>query len=107
MGPLLQEIQASDLGRATGDSTGLAIIHWDVKTHAESMTAPRLRICPFQNKPYERMVSAVLDGRASSENGPGLQVGDCLLLFDGGRPAHIKSIKKPWLGGAPGGRTVE
>lgn len=96
---LIREIQASELGRAGGDMEGLALIHYDIKLSGEPITAPRLRIAPLQEKQYEKLVQAVLQGRWQGGTGttPGINVGDCAIILDGGRPGNAKHLKKYWV----------
>jgi hypothetical protein len=98
---LVQEIQSSDIGKAGGDMTGLVLIHYDVKLSAEPVTAPRLRIAPFQDKVYEKLVAGVLAGRwsGSVDTTPCLNMGDCVLVLDGGRTGNTKSMRKAWTSG--------
>ena len=86
------------MGKATGDASGVVIIHFDVKLSGESITAPRLRIAPFQERVYSQMVGCILEARnQSASSTPGLNVGDAVVLVDGGRPGNLKAMKKPWL----------
>eukprot|EP00974_Lingulodinium_polyedra_P039882 3827437-Lingulodinium_polyedra.AAC.1 len=63
---------------------GLALIHYDIKLSGEPITAPRLRIAPLQEKQYEKLVQAVLQGRWQGGTGttPGINVGDCAIILD-------------------------
>lgn len=95
---LAQEIQASTLGKASGDMTGLLIFHYDVKLFGEPITAPHVRIAPFQDKVYEKLVGAVLQARwqGAPEKTPCLNVGEVVLLLDGGRhgtPSVLHQLK--------------
>jgi hypothetical protein len=101
---LVSEIQNSELGRMTGDLTGTVLIHYDVKLAGESVTAPRLRTSPFQEKTYEKFVAAVLEGRdQGGKKVPTLNVGDLVLLLDAGRTGNAKGLKKYWMVPDPDG----
>ena len=84
---LVPEVQSSCLGKANGDLTGLVIFHFDVKLSGEAITTPHLRIPPFQDKFYEKLVSTILEARwhGNSDQKPSLNVGEVALLLDGGR----------------------
>jgi hypothetical protein len=91
------------LAQTAGDASGLVIVHYDVKLSGEAVTSPRLRIAPFQEAAYSKIVNSVLNGRQPgqpNESGAGanptLTVGDCCLLIDGGRSGHAKGLKRPW-----------
>ncbi len=101
---LVTEIQNSELGRMIGDLTGTVLIHYDVKMAGESVTAPRLRTAPFQEKVYEKFVAAVLEGRdQGGKKVPTLNVGDLVLLLDAGRTGNAKGLKKHWMVPDPDG----
>ena len=91
---LVQDIGSSDLGTARGDGSGTTLLHFDVKLSAESITAPRLRIAPFQEKVYEKVVAAIKEARDCTGK---LIVGDCVLLIDGGKPGDARHLKRPWM----------
>jgi hypothetical protein len=101
---LVTEIQNSDLGRMVGDLTGTVLIHYDVKMAGESVTAPRLRTAPFQEKVYEKYVQAVLEGRDQGlKKVPTLNIGDLVLLLDAGRSGNAKGLKRHWMVQDPDG----
>ena len=92
-----KEISSSKLGRATGDSAGLVLVHFDVKIFCEAATAPHLRRPPHQQKSYDKLVQSVLAGRAPDKNT--ISVGDCVvLLHTGGQKKNETGLKKPWTG---------
>ena len=62
------ELVATDLGKSVGSNAGLVLIHYDVKLSGEAITAPHLRIPPFQEKAYEKMVSSLLEARSQTVN---------------------------------------
>ena len=64
----LSELVATDLGKSVGSNAGLVLIHYDVKLSGEAITAPHLRIPPFQEKAYEKMVSSLLEARSQTVN---------------------------------------
>lgn len=85
---LQAEIASHELGRASGDPSGLVMIIMDVKLACEAATAPNLRMPPFKQANYEHMAQAVLAARyrGSSDKDPTLNPGDLVVLLDGGRP---------------------
>lgn len=104
----VSEIQNSDLGRQIGDMTGTVLIHYDTKLAGESVTAPRLRTAPFQEKTYEKLVAAVLEGRhQGSAKVPTLNGGDLVLLLDAGRTGNGKGLKKYWMVPNPDGSRLD
>ena len=105
---MVSEIQNSELGRQPGDMTGTVLIHYDTKLAGESVTAPRLRMAPFQEKTYEKLVAAVLEGRhQGSTKVPTLNVGDLVLLLDAGRAGNAKGLKKYWMVPDPEGSRLD
>ena len=61
---LSKEMQSSDLGSMRGDMTGLSLLHYDQKLAGEAITDPRLRVCPYSEKGYQKYVRGVLEGRS-------------------------------------------
>ena len=87
-----QEVKASELACSAGSMSGLTLLHYDVKLSGEPATAPKLRISPFQEKPYKQMVQGILEGRWRGEASTRAQLnaGDVVLLLDAGRVGNEK-----------------
>ena len=90
---LVQEIEACELARTLRSQSGLFLLHYDVKLSGEPMTAPKLRVSPFQEKSYSKIVSSVLQARWQGPAGskPALNAGDLVVLLDAGRGGNEKA----------------
>ena len=65
-------------------------------------------MAPFQEKTYEKLVAAVLEGRhQGSTKVPTLNVGDLVLLLDAGRAGNAKGLKKYWMVPDPEGSRLD
>ena len=84
-----------------GDQTGMAMYHFDLKKFGEPTTRPDLRIAPFRENLYTRLVKSVLTARqeAMGSPHPNLQAGELAIIFDGGKKRYLKKMFAPWREG--------
>eukprot|EP00974_Lingulodinium_polyedra_P023161 2235871-Lingulodinium_polyedra.AAC.1 len=76
MAELEHAIRESTLANIRGDPTGLVLYYYDVKMHGEPATRPELRIAPFRDAIYHKLVRAVLSGRCPAGAQPALRTGE-------------------------------
>ena len=95
---LEKRIRQSPLANIRGDPTGLTLYYYDGKLHGESTTRPLLRLPPFREAAYTKLVSAVLAARCPPGGTPGLRSGEVAVVLDSGRPGHINKLMAPWKG---------
>lgn len=99
MAELEHAIRESTLANIRGDPTGLVLYYYDVKMHGEPATRPELRIAPFRDAIYHKLVRAVLSGRCPAGAQPALRTGEVAVLLDGGRHGNATKLLAPWREG--------
>jgi hypothetical protein len=99
---LIQNIRACPLAMSGGESTGLVILHFDIKKFGEPLTRPDVRITPIRDN-YTRLVKTVLEARNlnATEDNPAeeslLQSGELALILDGGKTGNKSKLLAPWM----------
>jgi hypothetical protein len=92
-------IRESTLANIRGDPTGLVLYYFDVKLHGEPATRPELRVAPFRDSLYHRLVRAVVSARCPVGNQAALRAGEVAVLLDGGRHGNATKLLAPWREG--------
>ena len=72
----------AEIGKIRGLTEKRVLILYDTKKAGESVTAPHLRLCPFQKSHCQKAIRAVLTSRGNDAE---LHDGDLFLMYDGGR----------------------
>ena len=95
------EQQLRDCGYAClkGDPTGQVLLHFDLKKFGEPLTRPDLRTPTLREPQYNKLVRAVLNARAGSDEAATLHHGDVALLLDGGKSGNKTKLLQPWREG--------
>jgi hypothetical protein len=92
-------IRESTLANLRGDPTGLVLYYFDVKMTGEPATRPEVRIAPFRDAMYHRMVRAVVSARCPVGSPATLRTGEVAVLLDGGRHGNAAKLLAPWREG--------
>jgi hypothetical protein len=92
-------IRESTLSNLRGDPTGLVVYYYDVKMTGEPATRPEVRIAPFRDALYHRLVRAVVSARCPVGSPATLRSGEVAVLLDGGRHGNAAKLLAPWREG--------
>ena len=103
MAALRELVKKRPLAKVAGDNSGTMLLHYDVKSQGEPMSMPMIRICPFQEKKYAKLVTAVLGARSDlapeDEDDAKVLLGqsEIAMIVDGGKFGNAKGLTAPWL----------